>query len=86
MKNDEWCFDDERLSHHAMEFFRNLYTVDYSVNGLYPFRGKLPSLSSSERDGLLIMTTDEKTKRVVFSMNPLKAPGVNRFHAKFYQS
>ena len=35
---------------------------------------------------LMSPVTDEEIRRTVFSMSPFKAPGVDGFHAGFYQA
>ncbi|KAH1073227.1 hypothetical protein J1N35_025555 [Gossypium stocksii] len=66
-----------------MEFFRDLYSMDYLVNGLLPYHSKFPIILMVDMDSLLLTTSDEEIYRAVFSMAPLKTPGVDGFHQIF---
>ncbi|KAK8288559.1 hypothetical protein V6Z12_D07G133800, partial [Gossypium hirsutum] len=81
-----WCFNDEMLKQHAVEFFQNLYRAKTFVIETFPCRGMFPVISTYEREMLSIVATDEKIRRTIFSMTPLKAPAIDGYHAKFYQS
>lgn len=67
-------------------FFQNLYTVDTHVMWTFPCSEKFPPLLTNDRDMLLMVATNEEICKVVFSMTPLKALGIDGFHAKFYRS
>ncbi|PPD71110.1 hypothetical protein GOBAR_DD32010 [Gossypium barbadense] len=86
VESDEWCFDGDILNQHAVKFFRYLYSMDYSVNGLLSCHSKFPIISMVDMDSLLLTTSDEEIRRAVFSMAPLKAPGDDKFNVNFYQS
>lgn len=81
-----WCFDAERLKQHAVEFFKNLYTVDPFDTWTFNFYGFFPLLKVEDRDFLAKEVLSEEIHKEVFSMAPLTALGVNGFHAKLYQS
>lgn len=74
------------LRRHATDYFSKLYTVDSYLIGSFPVRGRFSRLKSNVITDLLAEVTKEEVRRAVFSMNPLKAPGVDGFHAKFYQA
>ncbi|PPR84221.1 hypothetical protein GOBAR_AA36490 [Gossypium barbadense] len=78
---NEWVFDGEELKKHAMEFFKDLYSINYSVRGVLPFHGAFPKITSVNKDGLLL--TVSTIHMVVFGMSPLKSSSIDGFHAKF---
>lgn len=82
----EWCFNDAKLKHHVMGFFKQLYTVNYVVGDSLPSKGKFPHLLQVEKDGLGMSTSDVEIRKAVFDMDPLKTLGVDGFDVKFYQS
>lgn len=44
MVGNDWCFEEEVLRQHVVDFFQNLYSQDYSVDTL-PYHGHFPSVS-----------------------------------------
>ncbi|KAH1092326.1 hypothetical protein J1N35_019583 [Gossypium stocksii] len=83
---DEWCFENELLKQHVVEYFKGLFSTDYTVDRVFPCRGRFPSLSTIEKDNLCLVVSNEEVHRVMFGMAPLKALGVDGFHVKFYQA
>ncbi|KAL4291711.1 hypothetical protein GQ457_14G003420 [Hibiscus cannabinus] len=85
IENGEWCDDPATLRNHAVSFFRHLFTTE----------GVQPRSESSEANfrqapmedfqPLLAAIMMEEVKRLVFSMEPLKAPGSDGLHVAFYQ-
>lgn len=53
IESGDWCFDDEELKQHVIIFSRELYTVDYSISGVFPCHGKFPSLQFDEKGSTL---------------------------------
>lgn len=51
-----------------------------------PIEGHFPKLNDSIIRELVADVSIEEVCRSVFSMSPLKAPGVDDLHAKFYQA
>lgn len=84
IETDEWCFNGEVIKLHVVNFFKELYTMDEPVNGVLLCHGKFLLLLLIENEGLLLVTSDEEIRRYVFNMNPMKSPGINGFHTKFY--
>lgn len=82
---EECCFDSKSLEQHFIGFFQTFYSLEYTVSGSFPCMGKFPELLKEERDILINEVSMEEVRRASFVMAPLKAPGVNGFHAKFYQ-
>lgn len=84
--NGDWCFDSARLESIALEYFTKLYTVDdYSI-GNFPVKGCFPLIKHDDMLALSAPVTCEEVRCAVFSMDPLKATGIDGVHAKFYQS
>ncbi|KAK5819969.1 hypothetical protein PVK06_025009 [Gossypium arboreum] len=81
-----WCYDDEVIKSHAIEYFSKLYIVEqYSIEN-FPVQGRFPKLEDCLLSVLNVVVTMDEVRQAVFSMAPLKAPGVDGFHAKFYQA
>lgn len=74
------------LVQHVVGFLKQLYTAGNHVDGVFPCRGYFPSLSMVDKESLLLEASNEEIRRSSFSMSPLKAPGVDGFQAKFFQS
>lgn len=66
-----------------MGLFKNLYSMDYSVNGALPCRAKFPGFLWLKKDYLKLTVSDEEVQCVVFGMALIKA---DRFHANFYEA
>lgn len=80
----EWCFEDDVLRQHVVSFFQALFTVDYEVRGNLSCSVVFPVVSTEDLGSLLLVASNEEVRRAVFSMAPLKAPGVDGFQAKFF--
>ncbi|MBA0842410.1 hypothetical protein Goarm_002235, partial [Gossypium armourianum] len=81
-----WCFDLDILKQHVVGFYAKLFALDYPIVGCLPCTGKFQGLSLIEKGSLEMKLTDLEIHNVIFGMSPLKAPGVDGFHARFYQS
>lgn len=64
------------LQRHAIEFFSSLYTIDAYSPGPFPVCGRFSKLDSSLLSDLAADVTFEEVRRSLFSMSPLKAPGL----------
>lgn len=53
---------------------------------MLPSHGKFPTITMVDMKLLMMPTFDEEIRTIVFSMAPLKALGVDDFHAKFFQA
>lgn len=71
-------------SPHVVNFFKKLYSLEYLVSGLLLCRGRFHLFSSIDKDSLSVGVGNEEVRKEVFAMAPWKAPGVDRFHARFY--
>ncbi|MBA0550897.1 hypothetical protein Golob_021807, partial [Gossypium lobatum] len=63
-------------------FFKDPYSMDYSISGVYPYRRRFPLILLTEKVNLLSRIGDEEICKTVSAMAPWKALGVNGFHAK----
>ena len=52
----------------------------------FNIRGRFPTLCTEEIGALEGTIADEEVRKAVFSMGPLKAPGMHGIHALFYQN
>lgn len=77
--DNEWCLEDDVLKQYVVSFFKEVYTMVYLVSSIFPCRGKFLVLSCDETYILLSMVSDEEVRRAVFTMDPLKALGVDGF-------
>ncbi|KAH9725610.1 putative ribonuclease H protein [Citrus sinensis] len=84
--NGEWIVDNEIIKQHATAFFSTLYTSETLDFRPYPVRGCFPILDAALTHGLMAPIEDNEIRQTIFSMKPLKAPGVDGLHAIFYQS
>lgn len=69
-----------------MVVFLRLYSLDFSANGNLLCKGKFLELLLLENEILQLAVLVEKVRSTVIGMALLKALGVDRFHAKFYQA
>ncbi|KAK8313043.1 hypothetical protein V6Z12_D01G083300 [Gossypium hirsutum] len=79
-----WCFDKDRLQQATLKYFADLYTADNSATDRSYSRGGFPLLSSADINALKAPIHDAEIREALFSMAPLKAPGVDGFHALFF--
>lgn len=84
--SDYWLYNTEAIKQHAICFFSSLYTNDDSCFRSYPHRGFFPNIEASTRQSLRLLVEDNEIRQSIFSMKPLKAPGVDGYPAVFYQS
>ncbi|KAH1065558.1 hypothetical protein J1N35_030545 [Gossypium stocksii] len=66
IENGDWCFNDEELKQHVVNFYRDLYIVNYSVSGVFSCYGNFPSLKFEEKRDLLLMVFDDEVRRAIF--------------------
>ncbi|KAH9666870.1 reverse transcriptase domain-containing protein [Citrus sinensis] len=88
IQNDtgQWIHDVEIIKQRAVNFFLELYTPEQGVHRTYNVRGCFPETSDDICLSLMSAVTDEEIRHTIFSMSPFKAPGVDGFHASFYQA
>lgn len=71
------------LQRHTISYFSNLYTIDNYVTRPFSVWGRFPKLDHLILVGLSTEITLEEMRQLIFSMSPLKAPGVDDLYAKF---
>lgn len=88
IKNDyrHWLYDAEDIKAHALQFFSGLYTTDQRFYKPYHLKGIFPSIDVANLSLISSFIDDDKIKRSIFNMQPLKAPGIDGFPHIFYQS
>ncbi|KAK8588924.1 hypothetical protein V6N12_023335 [Hibiscus sabdariffa] len=83
--NGVWCSDVEVLKSKAVNFYSQLFTSMGSEIEDYDVRGDFRPLPHQARVDLMRPVTVEEIEFVFRSMDPYKAPGVDGFHACFFQ-
>ncbi|KAH1031669.1 hypothetical protein J1N35_043843 [Gossypium stocksii] len=86
LSNRSWSFDNDVLKEKAINFFKNLYTIEGSISGRSMCANYFPQLNDGEIHDLCMKVTDLEVKAVLNSMAPLKAPGIDGLHVKFFQN
>ena len=88
MKDDkgQWISDEDELRLMLLIFFTNLYTVDTNSIESYFIPNDFSYLDTDRYHIMEKSVDDEKIRDIIFSMKPLKAPGIDGLHAIFYQS
>lgn len=46
LADDLWCYDEEKIKHEVVSFFRKLYTTESNVTGIFPLRNSFPSFGA----------------------------------------
>lgn len=82
----EWCFDENQLKDEAIHFFPDLYSMEGIDGERLPDYGYFGTLPVAIKEALTSRVTKDEVKAALNSMAPLKAPGKDGLHAKFYQS
>ncbi|KAE8674715.1 hypothetical protein F3Y22_tig00111721pilonHSYRG00161 [Hibiscus syriacus] len=83
--SDTWCEDQDMLKNHVKDYYENLFTSDplirHSLDNSKPF----PNLTQDHWNWLDRPFEKNKIKEALFSMGPPKSPGIDGFHAIFFQ-
>ena len=66
-------------------FFKNLYSVDDSVDPSHIISLVKPLVSDDMNDELCKPFSEQEISDALFQMGPLKAPGPDGFPARFFQ-
>ncbi|KAL4289808.1 hypothetical protein GQ457_14G017730 [Hibiscus cannabinus] len=85
LEDGRWCDDHDRLKLHAIGFFQNLFTSDHVQSHIWDLTSSFFQFSASDLRPLIASVSVEEIREVVFSMAPLKAPGVDGLHVAFFQ-
>ncbi|KAL8128558.1 LOW QUALITY PROTEIN: hypothetical protein V2J09_017713 [Rumex salicifolius] len=82
----DWFEDPKDLQNMAASHFVDLFTTDESLVGPIDLpRGQFPTLNEHNFEGLSWGYEVEEIKAAVDGIGSLKAPGLDGFHAIFYQ-
>lgn len=84
-ENGQWVEQKEILHNMSTNFFKGLYTEDKNINpqGLLGLFNEMVSQGMNE--ALEKDFTEKEISDALFQIGPLKAPGPDGFHARFYQ-
>ncbi|GMJ02918.1 hypothetical protein HRI_003961000 [Hibiscus trionum] len=87
LKDDmgKWISDPEVLKRIALDFFAKLFSSEGDNGYTYNCRGFFKGLSMREKSGLDMQVSREEIHHALLQMHPSKAPGVDGFHALFFQ-
>lgn len=82
-----WCYDEDMLKQHAIDFYLNLYMIDVSppIENFF-YRGRIPALDNDDLGIFNAEVSIDEVRKAFYSMDLLKALGADGLHAKFYQS
>lgn len=84
--NGDWINDEASLRTMAQQYFMDLYSDIPSPCSSSLINNRFPRLPSESWVLLTARVTVEEVKQAIFSMQPLKAPGIDGLHAYFFQS
>lgn len=77
----------KKLKEMAIKFFHNLYCKeDENTTSFCPLKGLFPKIEPARLNNFEDEIKLEEIKDAFFSMGALKAPGLDGFHAIFFQS
>ena len=82
--NGEWVTDVDALVIMVVDFYRNLFQEEVTSR-LIPPHPASPIISEDQGRMQENPVTQDEIKRALFEMAPFKSPGVDEFHARFYQ-
>ena len=69
----------------ATSYFKEVYTKDPTLSPDSVLEGVLPNVSVAMNDRLCAPFSEEEVSDALFQIGPLKAPGMDRFPARFFQ-
>ncbi|RYR39566.1 hypothetical protein Ahy_A09g045127 isoform B [Arachis hypogaea] len=81
----EWIENGTETKDHAVQFFKDLYQDEVNIIPLNFTAQTSPKIDSSFCRNLIKTPTLEETKKAVFSIGSLKAPGRDGFPALFFK-
>ncbi|XP_052290822.1 uncharacterized protein LOC127900258 [Citrus sinensis] len=81
-----WIYDKEEIKAHVIQFYLSLYSCDSPHFRAYPHPHSFPFIDDDELQYLHGQVDDDKIKKTIFGMHPLKALGPDGLHAIFYQT
>jgi hypothetical protein len=85
--NNEVITDTSLLAHHVVNYFKNVFCTNFSLQDQLLVDEVIPNLVSDSVNALLTMLPSyEEIKNAVFSLNKDRAPGPDGYGAFFYQT
>lgn len=79
----QWISNEDELKAHAIDFFANLYTADaISFNSNFT-PNDFPCIDSDRMNIMERHVDDDEINDTIFSMKPLRAPGIDGLNAIF---
>ncbi|KAH9666673.1 reverse transcriptase domain-containing protein [Citrus sinensis] len=85
-EHDNWIEDVDIIKAHAVTFFKNLYTKELGEHIPYPLVSMFPRVDEMNLGKLNAEVCEDDIREAIFSMHPLKAPGIDGLHTVFYQT
>ena len=88
IKNDmgQWIHDEADIKAHVVYHFCNLYMKEGGVHVQYPFTLNFPLIDNDVLNSLIRIVDDPEIRDTIFSMSPMKSPGVDGLHTIFFQT
>lgn len=84
-ENGNWIFDTRAVESLVTNFYKDLY-LDNGIVIPYVLNNAFPPLEENWINKLSRMPTNEEIHQTIKFMGSLKAPGLNGFHALFFQN
>ncbi|KAH9666643.1 putative ribonuclease H protein [Citrus sinensis] len=81
-----WIYNEKDIRSHVVEYFSSLFKSEAHSYQTYSVPNFFPAVNANYLDCVNDPVVDEEIKRAIFSMKPLKAPGIDGLQAIFYQS
>ena len=85
-EHGNWIEDVDVIKAHAVTFFKNLYTKELGEHIPYPLVSMFPRVDEMNLGKLNAEVCEDDIREAIFSMHPLKAPGIDGLHTVFYQT
>ena len=79
-------YNEKDIRSHAVEYFSSLFKSEAHSYQTYFVPNFFPAVNVNYLDCVNDPVVEEEIKRAIFSMKPLKAPGIDGLQAIFYQS
>uniref|UniRef100_A0A2P2IUW9 Sulfate transporter n=1 Tax=Rhizophora mucronata TaxID=61149 RepID=A0A2P2IUW9_RHIMU len=77
--------DEKGSWDHACNYFRKLHSADIAQPAELPIKGCFHTLSEADMRKILHLFKAGEVHQALFAVNPLKAPGLDGYHAIFFQ-
>ena len=82
-----WIYNEKDIRSHTVGYFSSLFKSDAHFYQAYLVPNFFPSLNANYLDRVTNPVVEEEIKKkTIFSMKPLKTPGIDGLQAIFYQN